>query len=124
MLRESVQASLIVDEVRVAQMLGTTSADGMIYSSLRDAWMLLEPLPHRYFDFKDVKRKWKLPMGELRWVLEGAPLHESVWQRMALGSGMRLRTCRRSVARSLGCGGQSPRKASSGEMRAARRAGR
>lgn len=87
MMQESVASGLIVDGAKVAQMLGTTRADGEIHPSLKGAWLALEALPHRHYVYAEKRWKWKLPLGQRRRILETAVLHESVRQRMGLGLG-------------------------------------
>jgi uncharacterized protein (DUF2235 family) len=90
MLCESCKAGLMADPVKVSELLGytgsghaTPDASAKLHNSLSDAWMLLEPLPHRYVDMKyePPRTRIRLPLGRRRYIAPEAVVHESVRQR-------------------------------------------
>jgi hypothetical protein len=96
MFCEACHAGLILDRTRVARILGYAGGDyalpdaaaGM-HNSLDDAWLLLEPLPHRYVDMTchPPVTKIRVPLGRRRPIAPKVVVHASVNQRIALGDG-------------------------------------
>jgi uncharacterized protein (DUF2235 family) len=96
MLCEACKAGLLFDATKAARVLGYAGghhvppdAAAMIHTSLRDVWMLLEPLPHRYFDTTShpPKTRIKFPFGRRRYIPAGVTVHASVNQRITLSCG-------------------------------------
>jgi uncharacterized protein (DUF2235 family) len=95
MLCEACQAGLKVDRAKVATILGYSGntysrpdASAILHNSLSGPWLLLEALPHRYYDKTcHPPEKWRLPLGRRRQMLPGAVVHDSVRQKIALGTG-------------------------------------
>jgi uncharacterized protein (DUF2235 family) len=92
MVREAVQAGLVVDESRLARILGKAGGDvatpdpeAKIHNSLRSFWILLELFPRRFYDSSETPPvwRWKFPLAERRQVPEEALLHNSVFVRRA-----------------------------------------
>lgn len=93
MLREAHAAGILVEDVKVEDVLGgraagvAPDASGPMHNSLADAWILLEPLPHLYYDPNSKGRKVRFPFGRRRSIPDGATVHESVERRIQLGIG-------------------------------------
>jgi uncharacterized protein (DUF2235 family) len=96
MLCEACHAGLKVDRTKAATILGYAGgaysrpdAAAPLHNSLTGWWLLLEPLPHRYIDMTchPPETKIRIPMGSRRTMPQGSVLHESVRQKMALGTG-------------------------------------
>ena len=85
MLIEAKAAGLRVVDSQVDEVLGLNGhgsqpdADAMMHNSLTDgAWLLLEILPHRYWDATSKSYRWKVPLARRRFIREGSHLHQSV----------------------------------------------
>ncbi len=96
MLREACQAGLLVDNTKAGEVLGYGSskhvppdAGAAMHKSLRDAWVLLEPLPHRSFDMSasPPSQTIAFPFGRRRTIATPVVVHESVERRIALKKG-------------------------------------
>jgi len=96
MSREAAQAGLRLDPAKVATLLGykggdytSPNAGGPMHNSLNDAWMLLEPLPHRYVDMTchPPETKIRIPLGGRRHIAPGMVVHQSVNDRLGMGIG-------------------------------------
>jgi uncharacterized protein (DUF2235 family) len=96
MLVEACQAGLRLNAASVATQLGQAGGGfvapdprGEIHNSLKGAWLLLEPLPHRYVDTrcKPPETKIRFPLGRRRHIEEGVTVHQSVQQRIDAGLG-------------------------------------
>ena len=92
MLCEAASAGLMLDRGKVADVLGYAGGNyvppneaAQIHKSLNDAWMLLEPLPHRYYDMstRPPRTRIRIPFGRRRYVQPGVTVHQSVEQRIA-----------------------------------------
>jgi uncharacterized protein (DUF2235 family) len=93
MLCEACRADLIVDNVKASTVLGYSGgpycrpdATACVHKSLNDVWMLLEPLPHRYFEMtcNPPKSKVMFPFGRRRYIPPGVTVHASVNERIKL----------------------------------------
>jgi uncharacterized protein (DUF2235 family) len=94
MIEEARQAGLLFDDFKVQRILGQTdsrftSPDAAAdpHKSLHGFWWLLEFWPRRYAVRSrgpdgQWRRRWKLPMGESRYIRPGSAIHESVYERM------------------------------------------
>jgi len=91
MIREAVQAGLLVQGERVEKELGKRGGNSALpdplaplHSSLAGAWILPELLPHRYYDVaRDPPRiRWKIPLARPRSIPPGSVLHQSVIEKM------------------------------------------
>ena len=86
MMTEAVRCGLKFDAIKAQAMLDNpTSSDrvapdpkGILHNSLTTVWWLAELLPHRYYDEKLCKPKWRLPLGARREIPEKSVLHETV----------------------------------------------
>jgi uncharacterized protein (DUF2235 family) len=97
MLNEACTAGLLMNNAKVESILGyggdskfvKPDESAQMHHSLRDAWILLEPLPHRYWDMAAHPPTWKikLPLGRRRYIKPLPTVHESVDRRIALGRG-------------------------------------
>ena len=96
MMCESRAAGLLFQPEKAETILGMRGgpfvkpdAAGMMHDSLRFPWVLLEPLPHVYWDMTcdPPRRGVRLPLGRARWMPDDAIVHESVERRLALGMG-------------------------------------
>ncbi|MGA7236837.1 MAG: DUF2235 domain-containing protein [Bryobacteraceae bacterium] len=98
MMCEAGNAGLLFQPERAAAVLGmrgapfvAPDAGAMLHNSLRFPWILLEPLPHLYWDMtcEPPRERVRLPLGAPRRIPNDAILHESVARRIALGIGYR-----------------------------------
>lgn len=93
LLEEARIAKLLVNSDRINLVLGQPTsniyqsaplylpapADGhKIHESLCRSWKILEYIPHRYYDWTQRKKFWKVPLGAPRFVPPGSILHPSV----------------------------------------------
>lgn len=53
-----------------------------IHKSLNGAWWILEFLPHRYYDKRQRRERWRIPMGVPRHIPPNSIIHPSVVERM------------------------------------------
>ena len=58
--------------------------EGVLHNSLTATWWLAEFLPHRYYDEKLCKPRWRFPLGASRQIPESSVLHETVLAKMKL----------------------------------------
>lgn len=90
MLREAKKAGLKVDEKKEKALLEAPNVPpdpkAKFHESLIGWWWVLEFIPRRYFDFKDKVYRFKIPMGEPRFIPEGVNIHQSVVDRMKDGN--------------------------------------
>ena len=96
MLCEAVPLGLLVDPGTVEQVLArippTTipsppppippTPAARINVSLKDAWWILEFLPHSYYDFDAKKVKWRIPLGARRVIPPDSVFHETVVEKI------------------------------------------
>lgn len=94
MIEEARQAGLLFHYFKVQRILGKTDSRFTIpdaaadsHKSLHGAWWILEYWPKRYAVRSrgtdgQWSRRWKIPMGESRWIRPGSKIHESVYERM------------------------------------------
>jgi len=96
MLCEACAAGLMLDRAKAGLVLGYTGgnyaapdAATKMHNSLNDAWLLLEPLPHRYVDMTrhPPETRIRFPLGSRRRIPTNPVVHDSVNQRIALGTG-------------------------------------
>lgn len=97
MLREALLCGLKVDVAKAISVLGydrnspkyaAPSATAQVHESLRGIfWRLLEYFPHRHYDKKQRRVRWRIPLGRRRYMPEGAVLHQSVVDRRNAGVG-------------------------------------
>jgi hypothetical protein len=94
MIREAEAAKLVFRPDRVRLILGLAGGPwqppnpaAMIHNSLTSGWLLLEPLPHLYWEMScdPPRRGVRFPLGRLRTIPVGATIHETVLARMKLG---------------------------------------
>ncbi len=99
MLCESVPLGLLVDPVRVDQVLARVPPPRVppspqvrpdpaekTHNSLTLAWWILELLPHSYYDRVEKKPKWRIPLGAWRVIPEDSFLHETVKEKLNVDS--------------------------------------
>jgi uncharacterized protein (DUF2235 family) len=90
MLCEAVGFGLLVDGQKSEHVLGRTGSPPpvspnpaqRIHVSLKGAWWILEMIPHRYYDPKDKKMHWRLPLGRSRAIPAGSVFHQSVVEKL------------------------------------------
>jgi len=96
MMCESCTAGLVLDGGKASAVLGYSGgnfaapdAAAIMHNSLNDAWLLLEPLPHRYVDMtcRPPQTKIRFPFGRRRRIPKDVVVHDSVDRRIALGQG-------------------------------------
>jgi uncharacterized protein (DUF2235 family) len=92
MLCEAVALGLLVDGQKSESVLGRTpppppvppNPAQPVHNSLTWTWWILEFLPHRYYDAKDKKIHWHLPLGRSRVIPAGSVFHQSVVEKTNL----------------------------------------
>lgn len=92
MMAEAQSCGLKFDAIKAPVMLSSPlapgrvapNAEGMLHNSLTPLWWLAEFLPHRFFDEKTRKAKWRIPLGCTREIPQRSVLHESVREKLKL----------------------------------------
>ncbi|HLZ13726.1 MAG TPA: DUF2235 domain-containing protein [Candidatus Acidoferrum sp.] len=95
MMNEALTCGLKFDATKALAMLGTpASADrvppdpnGPLHNSLTKRWWIAEILPHKYYDEKTKRPKWRIPFGASREIPPNSVLHQSVLDKLALHNG-------------------------------------
>ena len=54
----------------------------IIHKSLHGFWLVMEVLPHRYYDKDDAQENWRTPLGMRRRIPRGSYIHHSVKERI------------------------------------------
>ncbi len=93
MVEEAVTKGLLVDAGRWACELGEgpackrrharPCATARLHNSLSWKWWPLELLPHRYYEWRSRRQRWRIPLGAPRSIPAGAAIHASVLRREA-----------------------------------------
>lgn len=92
MMNEALGCGLRFDSAKALAMLGEPPSSGrvppdpagMLHNSLTPAWKIVEFLPHKYFDYKTRKEKWRIPRGTPRDIPQNSVLHETVKQKLKI----------------------------------------
>ncbi len=92
MAEEAAGRGLLLDARRMACILGRGTGcenyappdcQAPLHHSLQGWWWLLEWLPHRYYDRRARRQRWRIPRGARRVIPEGAAIHASALARAA-----------------------------------------
>ncbi len=87
MADEARRAGLRLDRDRVTAALARAGsrpdAFGPAHESLTGAWRLLEWWPKRWWDSRTDTYRWRIPLGERRFIPAGAIVHQSVQARLS-----------------------------------------
>lgn len=92
MLEEAQAHGLLVNQEMMDNVMGVTnpamtkpSFMGKIHNSLTGPWWLLEFFPRKHLDMSVTPPvwKWKIPMGQSRYIAPGSLIHPSVLKRIA-----------------------------------------
>ncbi len=94
MIAEAERAGLEIDHDRAAEVMGRTPGSpdvnpdpaGQMHNSLTIFWRPLEYLPRRHWNAAQQREEWIIPRARPRTIRDGAVLHQSVLDRMAIGS--------------------------------------
>jgi uncharacterized protein (DUF2235 family) len=90
MLCEAASLGLLVDPQKAACILGRVpppppvkpNAGAKIHNSLTAAWWILEFFPHRYYDPRSQKVRWRIPLGASRFIPDGSVLYATVSEKL------------------------------------------
>jgi uncharacterized protein (DUF2235 family) len=84
MLDQAVEAGLLVNATRSAEILAAMGPPRSPHKSLHGAWWILEYWPKRYVDLRrrPPVRRWMLPRGRPRYIPQDAEIHPSVFELM------------------------------------------
>ncbi len=89
MIREAEAVGLLVDEQKVAEVLGlakggkhvAADANGCLHESLTRAWYAAEFVPKRHYDYQSQKTRRRMNLFRRRTLPAGATIHESAYLR-------------------------------------------
>jgi len=88
MLREAVSAGLLVDDVRVSDVLGQSDAKyskpdpkAELHESLTPPWWICEFTPKRHWDWKKGRESHRMNLFRRRTIPPGAMVHKATFER-------------------------------------------